>query len=94
LPYPGDPSNDPAYLWMINLAPGGTTIPDGFGVLGLGPIGMSIIATVGPADGSGSAVANDTAFSGATNWETTANSYQIQFYCSDSQSFSSPSLAP
>jgi hypothetical protein len=79
---------------MINLAPGGTTIPDGFGVLGLGPIGMSILATLGPADSTGSAAANDTTFSGATNWETTANSYQIQLYCSNDQSYSSPSLAP
>jgi hypothetical protein len=79
---------------MINLAPGGTTIPDGFGVLGLGPIGISIVATVGLAGGPGSAAGNDTAFSGATNWQIKANSYQIQLYCSNSQSFLSPTLAP
>jgi hypothetical protein len=55
---------------------------------------MSILATLGPADSTGSAAANDTTFSGATNWETTANSYQIQLYCSNDQSYSSPSLAP
>jgi hypothetical protein len=94
-PYPGDPLNDPAYLWMIHLAPGGTTIPDGFGVLGLGPIGMSIIKTVGTGGGPGGAAAgNDTDLSGATNWEIKANSYQIQLYCSNSQTFLSPGLAP
>jgi len=34
------------YLYPVNLAPGGTTIPQGVGVLGLGPIGMSITATI------------------------------------------------
>jgi hypothetical protein len=92
-PYPGDPSNDPAYLWQINLAPGGTTIPEGFGVLGLGPIGMSIIATVGTSGGDAAAAGNDTNWSGATNWQTTANSYQIQLYCSTTKGYTSPSIS-
>jgi hypothetical protein len=91
-PTGGNP--DVPYLWTIKLAPGGTTIPDGFGVLGLGPIGMSIIATVGMWGGTGDAVANDTNFSGATNWQTKASSYQIQLYCSEVDGYISPSLTP
>jgi RTX calcium-binding nonapeptide repeat (4 copies) len=83
---------DPNYLWTIKLAPGGTTIPEGFGVLGLGPIGMSIIATVGMWGGTGDAAANDTMWSGATNWQIKANSYQIQLYCSEEDGYISPSL--
>ena len=86
---PADPGNyapggDPADLYPVNLAPGGTTIPWGFGVLGLGPIGMSITATIPETlDTSELAGGTDSAAgtSSATNWQIKANSYQIQLYC-------------
>jgi hypothetical protein len=85
---PDDPANyqpgdDPVNLYAVNLVPGGTTIPWGFGVLGLGPIGMSIVDTI-PTDSSGSQAdgsGSDPPSSSATNWEIKANSYQIQLYC-------------
>jgi hypothetical protein len=80
----GEPNNDPVFLDPKILAPGGTTIPHGVGVLGLGPIGMSITATI-PETLDTSELAGGTfnggGFSSATNWETKANSYQIQLYC-------------
>jgi hypothetical protein len=97
-PWNYDTSGDPFYLYASNLAPGGTTIPDGFGVLGLGPIGMSIVDTIttlgsgNQAAGSGSAPPA----SSATNWKSTANSYQIQLYCTFdvSASWAAPENSP
>jgi hypothetical protein len=92
-------NHNPIYLFPVNLAPGGTIIPEGIGVLGLGPIGMSIFATIPEKlDGSGLAAGTDSdpGTSSATNWETNANSYQIQLYCTQypNVAYASPNLAP
>jgi hypothetical protein len=93
-----NPNNyDPIYLYGLNLAPGGTTIPQGVGVLGLGPIGMSITATI-PETLDTSELAGGTfnggGFSSATNWETKANSYQIQLYCTQDPNVTYASTNP
>jgi hypothetical protein len=90
---------NPIYLYPVNLAPVGTIIPQGVGVLGLGPIGMSITATI-PEELDSSGLAGGTysggGFSSATNWETTANSYQIQLYCTQdpNTNYQSPNIVP
>ena len=91
-PYEPWNSADPVYLYQTNLAPGGTTIPEGFGVLGLGPIGMSITATLSGLGSANQAAGNRSVapWSSATNWGTTANSYQIQLYCTSDLSESYP----
>jgi RTX calcium-binding nonapeptide repeat (4 copies) len=76
------------FLYDENYAPAGTALPQGVGVLGLGPIGVSItgvrmkrvtvneitsIYTIGTYTGWPS--------SSATNWEIDTNSYQVQLAC-------------
>ena len=76
------------FLYDENYAPAGTALPQGVGVLGLGPIGISItgvkmkrvtvneitsIYTIGTYTGWPN--------SSATNWEFDTNSYQVQLAC-------------
>jgi hypothetical protein len=76
------------FLYDENYAPAGTALPQGVGVLGLGPVGISItgvkmkrvtvneitsIYTIGTYTGWPN--------SSATNWETDTNSYQVQLAC-------------
>jgi RTX calcium-binding nonapeptide repeat (4 copies) len=79
------PGADPVYLYPLNLAPGGTIIPWGLGVLGLGPIGMSITGTISGLGTDGQAAGTDSSAgaSSVTNWQIKANSYQIQLYCTN-----------
>jgi RTX calcium-binding nonapeptide repeat (4 copies) len=80
------------YLYDESYAPAGTSLPHGVGVLGLGPIGMSITGfkttKVTTSDGitSGYTTGTDTGFpnSSATNWTTGTNSYQVQLHCTSS----------
>ena len=76
------------YLEGTKYAPAGTALPHGVGVLGLGPIGISITgfkSTQVTVNGitSGYTTGTDTGFpnSSATNWEIGTNSYQIQLHC-------------
>ena len=89
---------DPVYLYALNLAPVGTIIPQGLGVLGLGPIGMSITATISGLGTDGSAAGTDSSAgaSSVTNWGTHANSYQIQLYCTTNadSTYAAPNLRP
>jgi hypothetical protein len=82
------PTSHP-YLYAERYAPAGTALPHGVGVLGLGPIGMSITGfsstRVTTAAGITSAYTTGTMTgfpnSSATNWETDTNSYQLQLHC-------------
>ena len=79
------------YLYDERYAPAGTSLPQGVGVLGLGPIGMSITGIktkrVTTSDGITSIylIGTDTGFpnSSATNWGTGTNSYQLQLHCTN-----------
>jgi RTX calcium-binding nonapeptide repeat (4 copies) len=76
------------FLYNESYAPAGTSLVRGVGVLGLGPIGMSITGiktkrvTVDEIT-SIYTIGTDTGWpnSSATNWETDTNSYQIQLHC-------------
>jgi hypothetical protein len=84
------------YLYIQSFAPGGTTLPEGVAVLGLGPIGMSITATlaVGPGNGQAGGTRSASPWSSATNWEISPNSYSVQLYCSElsDDSYPAPGL--
>ncbi|HWE10892.1 MAG TPA: hypothetical protein VG325_16195 [Solirubrobacteraceae bacterium] len=73
------------YLDDEDLAPAGTTLPKGVAVIGLGPIGMSITETLpaSNADNGAAGTRSASPWSSATNWETHANSYVMQLYCTD-----------
>ena len=93
-----------SFLVNINLAPGGTALPDGVGVLGLGPIGMSITRSSTGFNAqrfdrySNYAGGTPTGFpvSSATNWTTGSSSYQIQLHCTENsaQGYRYPDLGP
>jgi hypothetical protein len=87
---PGTPSDSDTYSFLTNksYAPPGTTLPLGVGVLGLGPIGVTILATVEGGNSnrasSDSNLAGGTATgfgSSATNWTTTPASYAVGLEC-------------
>jgi Ca2+-binding RTX toxin-like protein len=79
------------YLYDHRYAPAGTSLLQGVGVLGLGPIGMSItgIKTKDVTTSNGVTsiylIGTDTGVpnSSATNWETGTNSYQVQLHCTN-----------
>ena len=81
------PSSHP-YLYDKSYAPAGTKLLQGIGVLGLGPIGVSITGlktkrvTVGFVT-SIYLIGSDTGWpnSSATNWTTGTNSYRVQLHC-------------
>ena len=81
------PSSHP-YLYDESYAPAGTKLLQGIGVLGLGPIGVSITGiktkrvTVGFVT-SIYLIGSDTGWpnSSATNWTTGTNSYRVQLHC-------------
>jgi Ca2+-binding RTX toxin-like protein len=83
------------YLYDHNYAPAGTTLLQGVGVLGLGPIGMSITGlktkdvTTGLGVTSIYLIGTDTGYpnSSATNWETGTNSYQVQLHCTSATDY-------
>jgi hypothetical protein len=92
---PYDVINNPnphSFLISTSYAPGGTTLPDGVGVLGLGPIGVSI--TQSSPGNNNQRNGNDPYLnyaggtptgpleSSATNWQARSNSYQVQLHCS------------
>jgi hypothetical protein len=86
--YDASPSGNASFLLNQSSAPPGTTLPDGVGVLGLGPIGVSIFETEQGGNEQWPipaytyfAGATDTNISSATNWEITANSYQVGLNC-------------
>jgi len=80
------------FLYNQNFAPGGTTVPNGVYVYGLGPIGVSITETAAGAnsqwgerepdleDQAGQTVTGFPA-SSATNWTSGKNSYRLQLAC-------------
>jgi hypothetical protein len=72
-----------AYLYAHDYAPGGTSLPMGVEVAGLGPIGVSI---TGIKTSGGWAVGTLTGFpnSSATSWSIYTNSYQVKLHCSRS----------
>jgi hypothetical protein len=84
------PASHP-YLYDHSYAPAGTHLLQGVGVLGLGPIGMSITGfktkDVTISDGVTGIymIGTDTGFpnSSATNWEIGTNSYQLQLHCTN-----------
>jgi hypothetical protein len=77
-----------SFLYDKSYAPPGTTLPDGVGVLGLGPIGVTILATSeggnnrrNDAD-TNKAGATRTGFgTSATNWGATPHSYTVGLNC-------------
>jgi Ca2+-binding RTX toxin-like protein len=78
-------TSDHPYLLFQNYAPGGTALPFGVGVVGLGPIGVSItgIADLGNSYATGTLTgAGD---SSATNWTLGTNSYRVELHCSSNQ---------
>jgi hypothetical protein len=87
------PTSHP-YLYDQNYAPAGTSLPQGVGVVGLGPIGVSItgkVAKEGPPEQDGwiydHAIGTRTGFpdSSATNWEFDTNYYQVQLHCTSNR---------
>jgi hypothetical protein len=86
------------YLYFQGYAPGGTTLPWGVAVYGLGPIGVSITATLagGNIDGAAGGTRSASPWSSATNWEISANSYAVQLYCTEEydDSYAAPGLTP
>ena len=74
------------YLLDQGYAPAGTTLPNGVGVSGLGPIGVSITGTLrvsAPVTNLPYAAGTRTGgiASSATNWTAGTNSYQVQLHC-------------
>ena len=69
------------YLYAHDYAPGGTSLPLGVEVSGLGPIGVSI---TGIKTSGGWAIGTLTGFpnSSATSWSINSNSYQVKLHCS------------
>ena len=66
------------YLTSENLAPFGTTIPNGVEIRGLGDIGVYIpVALYGPTK----PVGTSTDAAGATNWTFGSASYQVILHC-------------
>ena len=99
----GEPGR--TFLLDQNYAPGGTTLPDGVYVSGLGPIGVSItqVNSGFNANNPDPAVVNwagvtVTGFgaSSATNWTLGTNSYTVQLHCTweSSQGYNDSSLGP
>ena len=88
VPAYGCPPSNPDFNGT-NYAPGGTALPPGVQVNGLGNIGVSITGTQeftyrpaprqGPYDGGSTATGGDN--SSATNWTIGANSYQVVLHC-------------
>jgi hypothetical protein len=75
---------DHPYLSSTNYAPVGTKLINGVSVIGLGPIGMSISGALSQvAPGGLWAVGPRTGYpnSSVTNWEISANSYQVILHC-------------
>ena len=76
-------------LNTTNYAPGGTALPEGVQVYGLGNIGVSITGTgdfnyVGGMYGGATSGANTltgSPYSSATNWTTGTNSYYVVLHC-------------
>jgi hypothetical protein len=81
-PPPGDPTGR-LFLQDQNYAPGGTSVPNGVEVQGLGPIGVSITGTSPGIPLSPRATGTLTGFpySSATNWTTGTNSYKVILHC-------------
>lgn len=102
---PYAPKAGHTFLLDQNYAPGGTTLPDGVAVSGLGPIGVSITGInagenefrQNPED-TNLAGETETGFpnSSATNWTFGTNSYQVQLYCTwnDGEGYGDNSLGP
>ena len=92
-----NPNNyDPIYLYGLNLAPGGTTIPQGVGVLGLGPIGMSITATI-PETLDTSELAGGTFNGGGFERDQLGNQRELlpdQLYCTQDPNVTYSSINP
>jgi len=83
------------YLYDQSYAPAGTHLLNGVGVLGLGPIGMSITGfktkdvTTSLGVTSIYMIGTDTGVpnSSATNWDTNTNSYQVQLHCTSATDY-------
>jgi hypothetical protein len=75
------------YLLNQSYSPGGTTLPKGVEVIGLGPISVSITGiALGSYFGITYAVGTLTGFpySSATSWSLRSNTYKVQLHCSAS----------
>jgi hypothetical protein len=73
------------YLLDQNYAPGGTTLPKGVEVIGLGPISVAITGiAVGSVVGENYGIGTLTGFpnSSATSWSLSSNTYKVELHCS------------
>jgi RTX calcium-binding nonapeptide repeat (4 copies) len=77
--------NKHPYLLNQNYAPGGTTLPKGVEVIGLGPISVSITG-IAPGSNVGLLYGIGTLTGGlnssATSWSFSSNTYRVQLHCS------------
>jgi hypothetical protein len=101
-----DSGNSHSFLISTSYAPGGTTLPDGVGALGLGPIGLSITQTStgnnnqrngnDPYLNYAGGTPTGSPDTSATNWTLGSNSYQVQLHCSwdPGTGYSYPNLGP
>jgi hypothetical protein len=77
------------HRWLYNesYAPEGTTLPNGVGAQGLGPIGISVTGDdAAPPDNMPGGTLTGFPNSSATNWEIGTNSYQLQLHCTSDNS--------
>jgi hypothetical protein len=74
-----------SHPWLLNrgYAPGGTALPNGVEVQGLGPIGVSITGVSTTTDSYANGTATGFPNSSATSWRLGTNSYQVVLHCSN-----------
>ncbi len=74
-----------SHPWLLNkgYAPGGTALPNGVEVAGLGPIAVSITGVSTSPDRYANGTATGFPNSSATSWSLGTNSYQVKLHCTN-----------